>query len=205
MKMFQVKVLNNKYQETVTVTGDKTLREVFEEADINYEDGLINFNGSTIRPNELDKAIEEFNVSADKVQLLSAVRKETQNATAVVNGNVLVVTSALTDEEFDLIKMYAKETMQVKEDDKPKYCISYKANDEKGSMEEFGAIFGRVNSTGHPTITIDITKGTEDVKAFVKPYAARLMYVNAIEEAMRAKIGEAREMDTRIQNSITFM
>lgn len=203
MEMYNIRVSNNKYREVITITGDKTIRDAFEQADIAFEDGDINFNGSTIRPGELDKKIEDFGLNPNNSHFLSAVRKETQAATGIVAGSSLVITSDLTEEEFGLIQQYAEELLTLKEGDEKKYTVTnYSTGD--GGINQFGAVFGRLNGEGKPTITVKIPDDVDDVKAYVKPYGKYVMYINEIENAMREAMDRVREMDRKIAETIVF-
>ena len=202
MKVYQVKVTNNKYKETLTVTGDKTLRDVFETADIAYEDGLINFNGSTIRPNELDRALDEFDLNDAKTQTLSAVRKETQAVTGDVIGNTLVITSGINQDDFnDISTYYPKSTKLYDEDLEEIYQVNCSAAGD-GSINKFGAVFGRPNANGYPTITVSIPEEVTDVKEFVKPYAFMLKNIIGIEEQMNTYRENAAAAKAEIENMI---
>ena len=203
MNMYNIRVSNNKYREVVTVPGDKTVREVFEQADIAFEDGQINFNGSTLRPNEIDKTLEEFELDSNATHFLSAVRKESQAATAIVAGSSLVITSDLTKEDFDLIEQYAEELLTLKDGEEKKYTVTNRSTGD-GGINQFGAVFGRLNAEGKPTITVNIPDDAGDLKAFVKPYGKYLMYINAIEAAMCQEMEKVRELDRKIEDSIVF-
>lgn len=203
MNMYNIRVSNNKYREVVTVPGDTTVRQIFEQADIAFEDGQINFNGSTLRPNELDKAVEDFGIDPNASHFLSAVRKETQAATAIVAGSSLVITSSMTSEEYALIEQYAEELLTLKDNDEKKYTVANRSVGD-GGINQYGAVFGRLNADGYPTITVNIPSDAGDVRAYVKPYGKYLMYINKIEDAMLEHLPAVHELDHEIESSIVF-
>lgn len=60
--MIQVTVGNNLSRARVTVSEDTTLREVCEANGVQYDRGVIQLNGATLQPGDIDKTFEDFGV-----------------------------------------------------------------------------------------------------------------------------------------------
>ena len=76
--MVKVTVGNNVNRETVIVDSDTTLRSVLEDAGIDYSKGGINLDGSTLKPGDLDKSFDDFNIG-EKCFLLQVVKCDNAN------------------------------------------------------------------------------------------------------------------------------
>ena len=73
--MVKVTVGNNVNRETVIVDSNSTLRSVLEDAGIEYQRGGINLDGSTLKPGDLDKTFDDFNIG-EKCFLLQVVKAD---------------------------------------------------------------------------------------------------------------------------------
>ena len=58
--MIRVMVGNNIRKSEHNVPASTTLRQAFELEDVDYERGLVHFNGAPIAPGELDKSLAEL-------------------------------------------------------------------------------------------------------------------------------------------------
>lgn len=57
-----VKIGTNLNRTTISVTSDKTIRQLLEENGINYATTTIFLDGDTIHAGDMDKTLEEFNI-----------------------------------------------------------------------------------------------------------------------------------------------
>lgn len=57
-----VKIGTNLNRETISVTSDKTIRELLEMQGINYATTTIFLDGDTIRAGDMDKSLNDFNI-----------------------------------------------------------------------------------------------------------------------------------------------
>lgn len=73
--MVRVTVGNNVKRETTIVEESTTLRQVLEDAEIDYARGGVQLDGSTLQPGDLDKTFEEHGI-ADKCFLLQVVKAD---------------------------------------------------------------------------------------------------------------------------------
>ena len=72
--MIKVIVGNNVKKESVIVEGTATLRQVLEDAGVDYSRGGVHLDGTTLRPGDLDKTFNDFGI-VEKAFLL-AVQKQ---------------------------------------------------------------------------------------------------------------------------------
>lgn len=72
-----VKIGTNLNRETISVTSDKTIRELLEQQGINYATTTIFLDGDTVRAGDMDKTLDEFNI-ADTCYIIAS--QKTENA-----------------------------------------------------------------------------------------------------------------------------
>lgn len=77
--MIKVTVGNTLKRNTVIVDDTTTLREVLEEAELDYAVGMTTLDGSTLNAGDMDKTFADFGVT-ERCYLLSVVK--TTNASA---------------------------------------------------------------------------------------------------------------------------
>lgn len=72
-----VKIGTNLNRETISVTSDKTIRELLEQQGINYATTTIFLDGDTIKAGDMDKTLNDFNI-ADTCYIIAS--QKTENA-----------------------------------------------------------------------------------------------------------------------------
>jgi hypothetical protein len=73
--MIKVTVGNNVKRETVIVDSATTLRQVLEDANIDYTRGTMHLDGSSLNPGDLDKTFSQFGIT-EKCFLLNVVKAD---------------------------------------------------------------------------------------------------------------------------------
>jgi len=73
--MIEVTIGNNVKRTKNQVEPDTTLREALEEAGIDYTKGIMNLDGSTLSPGDLDKSFADFGIT-EKCYLLNVVKAD---------------------------------------------------------------------------------------------------------------------------------
>lgn len=73
--MVKVTVGNNVKRETKIVGSDTTLRQVLEDAGIDYTRGQLNLDGSTLNPGDLDKTFAQHGIG-ERCYLMSIVKAD---------------------------------------------------------------------------------------------------------------------------------
>ena len=72
-----VKIGTNLNRKTITVTSDKTIRQLLEENEINYATTTVYLDGDTIKAGDMDKTLNDFNI-ADTCYIIAS--QKTENA-----------------------------------------------------------------------------------------------------------------------------
>ena len=72
-----VKIGTNLNRETISVTSDKTIRELLEQQGINYATTTIFLDGDTVRAGDMDKTLDDFNIG-DTCYIIAS--QKTENA-----------------------------------------------------------------------------------------------------------------------------
>lgn len=72
-----VKIGTNLNRETISVTSDKTIRELLEQQGINYATTTIFLDGDTVKAGDMDKSLDDFNI-ADTCYIIAS--QKTENA-----------------------------------------------------------------------------------------------------------------------------
>ena len=75
--MINVTVGNNTSRQTLIVADSKTLREIFDEAEVVYASASVNIDGCPLNIGDMDKTLAEMGVK-DKCYLIAVTK--TNNA-----------------------------------------------------------------------------------------------------------------------------
>ena len=73
--MIKVTIGNNVKRKDEIVSETTTLREALDMAEIDYTTGLMNLDGSTLSPGDLDKTFADFGIK-EKCFLLNVVKAD---------------------------------------------------------------------------------------------------------------------------------
>ena len=73
--MIKVTIGNNVKRSSEILDENTTLREALEDAEIDYTRGVMNLDGSTLNPGDLDKTFADFGIS-EKCYLLNVVKAD---------------------------------------------------------------------------------------------------------------------------------
>lgn len=73
--MIKVIVSNNMKRETKIVNADATPRQVLEEAGIEYSRAMVNMDGTTLFPGDLDKSFAQHGIT-EKTYLSAVVKTD---------------------------------------------------------------------------------------------------------------------------------
>ena len=73
--MIKVTIGNNVKRKTEILDENTTLREALEDAEIDYTAGIMNLDGSTLNPGDLDKTFADFGIT-EKCYLLNVVKAD---------------------------------------------------------------------------------------------------------------------------------
>ena len=73
--MVKVTMGNNVKRKTEILDDTITLRDALEVAEIDYTTGIMNLDGSTLNPGDLDKTFADFGIT-EKCYLLNVVKAD---------------------------------------------------------------------------------------------------------------------------------
>ena len=73
--MIKVTMGNNVKRKVEILDENTTLREALEGAEIEYATGIMNLDGSTLSPGDLDKTFADFGIT-EKCYLLNVVKAD---------------------------------------------------------------------------------------------------------------------------------
>jgi len=73
--MIKVTIGNNVKRSSIIVGESTTLRGALEVAKVDYTTGIMNLDGSTLSPGDLDKTFADFNIK-EKCFLLNVVKAD---------------------------------------------------------------------------------------------------------------------------------
>lgn len=193
MSMIKVTVSNNIKRETVIVSDDTTLRSVLESNQIDYTRGMTNLDGTPLQPGALDKTFAEFGIT--EKCFLSAIVKTDNAASIAVVGESVVITSAITLENYKAVAKYRPKALQLKggEDGKEVVFVAGITSNPRGSINKVGVEFGSEahDGTGRATITFDLPRTEGDIKEAVAEYiGSAILDLNKLEAQLPAVIEE---------------
>ena len=73
--MIKITLGNNVKRKTEILDENTTLREALEDAEIEYTQGIMNLDGSTLSPGDLDKTFADFGIT-EKCYLLNVIKAD---------------------------------------------------------------------------------------------------------------------------------
>ena len=73
--MIKVTMGNNVKRTSKILDENTTLREALEDAEIDYARGVINLDGSSLNPGDLDKTFADFGIT-EKCYLLNVIKAD---------------------------------------------------------------------------------------------------------------------------------
>ena len=169
MFITKVNVSNGTDGAVITAESSRTLRSLLEEAGVNYQRGLLQFNGDILGKSALDSTLDEVVDNADQTQVLRVTVKadNAAEATAVINGSAMVIASSATPEQLKTMKKYRPQALKLYEGEgtAKKEVFMVSIGPGTGFISKDGAIFSeRTNKDGKATITMDIPEDVTDVK-----------------------------------------
>lgn len=75
MSMIKVTVGTNTSRNTVIVPETTTLREIFEENNIEYSNALVTLDGCNLQAGSMDMSLEELNI-AESCFLIASIKQD---------------------------------------------------------------------------------------------------------------------------------
>ena len=129
-------------------------------------------------------------------------------AKITVVGESVVVTSAITLEDYKMIAKYRPTKLVLKGGDdgkEPIFAVGIASN-PRGSINKVGAEFGGIahDGSGKATITFDLPRVDSDVKeAVAEKVGAAIIYLNKLEETLPAVVEEIAAEKAAVMEDIS--
>ncbi len=201
----KVSVSNGIGAAEIMAESTRTLRSLFEEANILTDRGLLQFNGSILSNAKLDATLDEMVDDPNRTQVLRMTVKADNAMKAVINGAAMVVSSDFTPKELGKVKKYRPNALKLMNDKTVEFIIGISA-DNVGSLNSCGAMFSTLTNTeGKATITLPLASVNGNLKAYAEEnYGYALLKIRKIEEGLAAAIVEADNEAATITNAITI-
>lgn len=200
--MIKVTVGNNVSRQNIIIDENTTLKEVLEQAGVDYTRGSITLDGATVMAGGLNKTFAEYGVT-ESCYLLN-VAKADNAAKVVVVGNAMVITSTLPLEAIKTVAKY-----------RPNELVLFGGEDGKEAVFAIGVGTESIGKYGigfeaaartegkEAQITICLPDGIEDVKEYISDtYGTALVSLEKLEEKLPGIIEEINAEKARIQENI---
>ena len=200
--MIKVTVGNNVSRSNVIVDENTTLKEVLEQAGVDYTRGSITLDGATVMAGGLNKTFAEYGVQ-ESCYLLNVAKADNAGKVTVA-GDAIVITSTLPLEDIKTVAKY-----------RPKELTLYGGEDGKEPLFAIGVGFESINQFGinfstaartegkEAQITVSLPRDTKEPKDYISDtYGAALIALGKLEEKLPGVIAEIEAEKAAIQANI---
>ena len=199
--MIKVNLVTMNGKESVFTSETNTLRQVLEDKRVNYATGVIQLDGCSLRPGDLDKSFADHGVT--EMCYLSVVVKADNAATVTVIGEAAVITSGLKLDDIKAAEKYRPKALELCDDEGEPYFAIGTSEDTPGAIGQYGATFSETtDADGKATITMNITRGENVKKKLLDKIGGALLNLNKIEEGFGAVIEEINADKAKIEAMI---
>lgn len=127
-------------------------------------------------------------------------------ANVKVVGDALVITSALTLEDYKMLERYRESVLVLMGGEDKKEQIYRASTGEDGSFDKYGVVFnGKTHDDDKlATVTILIDKVDGDIKEYVaNEFGERIMKLNQLEKTLPDVIEEIKKERESVKDSIS--
>jgi hypothetical protein len=73
--MIKVTIGTNTNRKAVNVDPNRTIKSVLDEQNVNYATGILQLDGATLQPGEINKTFADFNIT-ESCYLISVVKAD---------------------------------------------------------------------------------------------------------------------------------
>lgn len=193
--MIKIIVGSNAHREEKIVTPDRTIRDILEEAQINYHVGTVCLNNDIIESHNMDTTIGDYS-DGDDMLFLTVIENKC-NAMRIVNAmGTYVVKMDFGPEEIAILEDNDEESLQLKKDKKVLFAVGV---GETSEISRFGVVFSEVND-GKFTMSVD----AESDEDFALRYGKTINMLRKMETQIQAAVDlvsdDAMELIERIEH-----
>ena len=199
--MIKVTVSNNLEHKTVSVDGEKTIREIMENTGMVFAGSRTLMDDTPLTDAELDSSLNTLGAEND-CRITCAAGQNNACSVSIL-GAAAVLESDLTLEQIRVIGKHRPDALTVvNKDDEPVFKISL-AETPEGSLTEDGAAFGTaVSMNGNATITISVGAPSDPVGYVAEKYGACLNFIHKLEENALSQMEDVEEERNAIRRMI---
>lgn len=201
----KVNVSNGLDGAVIIAESTRTLRSLFEEANVKTNRGILQFNGAILTDTDMDSTLESLVTNPESTQILRMTVKADNACKAIIAGSSVVVCSSATPEQLKVLKHYCPDYLQLKNaNGEVEFMVSIA--DGVGSFNKVGVVFSnRTDANGNATVTLNIPEEVTDVKKYVEEtYGFALLKLDKLEAEFNRALSEAHDLHESIEDVIVI-
>ena len=203
--MVKITLITNAGRKTVIASETKTLREIYEENDVNYDSCTNTIDSVPLRVGDLGKTLGELGVG--ETCRMSSIVKMDNAAKIILTGDACIIKSGVKLEDWKKVLKFEPEfgLYDADKDNEPVFLVAVDEN--MGSLNSTGAVFSsRADHEGYATITTVIDPAVDDkIQAVTDKLGTALLRLNELEAKVPEKIQAANTKEQEIRGAITLM
>ena len=201
--MVKITLITNAGRKTVIASEAKTLREIYEENDVNYDSCTNTIDSVPLRVGDLNKTLRELGVG-ETCRMSSIVQMDNAGK-IILTGDACIIKSGVKLDDWKKVLKFEPEFGLYTEDGEPVFLVDVDEN--MGSLNSNGAVFSvRPDHDGYAVITTVIDPAVEDkVQAVTDRLGTALLRLNELEAKVPEKIEAANTKEQEIREAITLM
>ena len=201
--MVKITLITNAGRKTVIANEAKTLREIYEENDVNYDSCTNTIDSVPLRVGDLNKTLRELGVGENC--RMSSIVKMDNAAKIILTGDACIIKSGVKLDDWKKVLKFEPDFGLYDEDNEPVFLVAIDEN--MGSLNSNGAVFStRADHEGYAVITTVIDPAVEDkVQAVTDKLGTALLRLNELEGKVPDKIEAANNKEQEIREALTLM
>lgn len=201
--MVKITLITNAGRKTIIASEDKTLREIYEENEVNYEACTNTIDSVPLKIGDMDKTLQQLGVG--ETCRMSSVVKQDCAAQIVLTGDACVIKSSVKLDDWKKVLKFEPEFGLYTEDGDPLFKVAIAEN--MGSLNNNGAVFStRPDKDGCAVITTVMDPAVKDkVQAVTDKLGTALLRLNQLEALVPEKIEAANAKEQEIHAAIVQM
>lgn len=165
--MLKVFVGNNINRKAVMVSHDTTLRQVFEENEVDYGSGMNSLDGATLKTGDLDKSFAEMGVTGDQCYLLNTAKAVNAVDGIKVLAQNAVIASSFERKQIEEIVKYRPKAMKLIDPETKDELFAVALTTGDGRIGKNGAEYGTGKANGKACISLKIPDD-KDVREYIE-------------------------------------
>lgn len=221
-QIVSVTVRNNVNSKTVNVPSTTTVREIFDQAGVDYASGVVSIDGSSLPTGAIDKSLDELGITSTRCFVMVTTKADNasdeepcaaQTAAAEVAkiqivGNTAHIISSQKLEDIKLLQKYRPGVLVLTEGsgaEKREVFNIFTGGKDGGSIAPNGVIFSRTTtSDGKALVTLTAPEDTADMKAWVQEeVGVAILQLRKVEAGFAAALQEVKAEKAAVAAAIT--